>query len=178
MKKFIKIISALALVFTIAGCATNDYGHKRHNDNEFQEQSTQYNKKNCQHKKYYNNRSDKMYSKMYTRNNHGEASEIGYVKFYDIDQGVKMVVNVDHLRDGVDYTTKIYQCNDARCTNPDTCCRETTMALEMPLTRKNKMNPKLQETFIINNVNAKQLQGATIFFERDRGYRAAWGFID
>ena len=178
MKKFIKIISALALVFTIAGCATNDYGHKRHNDNEFQEQNTQYNKKNCQHKKYYNNRSDKMYSKMYTRNNHGEASEIGYVKFYDIDQGVKMVVNVDHLRDGVDYTTKIYHCKDARCTNPDTCCRETTMALEMPLTRKNKMNPKLQETFIINNVNAKQLQGATIFFERDRGYRAAWGFID
>ena len=137
MKKFINIISALALVFTVAGCTTaNDYGHKRHNDNEYQD------------------------------------------KFYDIDQGVKMVVNVDHLRDGVDYTTKIYQCKDAKCMNPDTCCRETTMALEMPLTRKNKMSPKLQETFIIKNVNAKQLQGATIFFERDRGYRAAWGFID
>ena len=65
-----------------------------------------------------------------------------------------------------------------KCMNPDTCCRETTMALEMPLTRKNKNNPTLQETFIIKNVNAKQLQGGTIFFERDGGYRAAWGFID
>ncbi|MFQ6760577.1 MAG: hypothetical protein ACLRFM_04260 [Alphaproteobacteria bacterium] len=179
MKKFINIISALALVFTVAGCTTaNDYGHKRHNDNEYQDTYVKHGKTACHEKKYYNNRSDKMYSKMFTRNNHGEASEIGYVKFYDIDQGVKMVVNVDHLRDGVDYTTKIYQCKDAKCMNPDTCCRETTMALEMPLTRKNKMSPKLQETFIIKNVNAKQLQGATIFFERDRGYRAAWGFID
>ena len=38
MKKFIKIISVLALVIGITGCTTtNDYGHKRHNENEFQE---------------------------------------------------------------------------------------------------------------------------------------------
>ena len=179
MKKFTKIISALALVIGVTGCTTtNDYGHKRHNENEFQEYTERHGDKTCAHKQYQNNRSDKMYVKMYTRNNHNEASEIGYVKFYDIDQGVKMVVNVDHLRDGIDYTTKIYQCKDRRCTNPDTCCRETTMALEMPLTRKDKNNPKLQETFIIKNINAKQLQSGTIFFERDNGHRGAWGFID
>ena len=109
---------------------------------------------------------------------HGEPSEIGYVKFYDIDDGVKMVVNVDKLRNDIDYTTKIYQCTDAKCTNPDTCCMETTMSLEMPLTRKNKKSPTLQETFIIKNINTNHLQGATIFFERDKGYRAAWGFLD
>ena len=115
---------------------------------------------------------------MYTRNNHGEASEIGYVKFYDCDQGVKMVVNVDHLRPNVDYTTKIYQCKDAKCTNPDTCCMETSMSLEMPLVRNDKTEATLQKTFIINNVTTDQLHGATIFFERDNGYRAAWGFVD
>ena len=78
----------------------------------------------------------------------------------------------------IDYTTKIYQCKDPKCTNPDTCCMETSMSIEMPLTRQNKNNPVLQETFIINNVDTNQLQGATIFFERDNGYRAAWGFLN
>lgn len=179
MKTPVKLLSAMALALSVTGCTTpNDYGHKRHNDNEYQERYVERRNTYCHEKKYHNNRSDKTYSKMYTRNNYGDASEIGYIKFYDIDQGVKMVVNVDHLRDGVDYTTKIYQCKDTKCMNPDTCCRETTMALEMPLSRKNKSNSKLQETFIIKNVNTKQLQGATVFFERDNGYRAAWGFID
>jgi len=50
--------------------------------------------------------------------------------------------------------------------------------LEMPLNRKDKNNPMLQETFIIKDINTNQLQGATIFFERDNGSRAAWGFLD
>jgi hypothetical protein len=55
---------------------------------------------------------------------------------------------------------------------------ETSMALEMPLVRNNKTDATLQKTFIINNVTTDQLRGATIFFERDKGYRAAWGFVD
>ena len=173
MKKFIKLLSACAFVLAVTGCTTNDCSYKQQHHQEMQ---THCNSKTCTNKTH--KHSKKLHSKMYTRNNHNEASEIGYVKFYDIDNGVKMVVNVDKLRNGVDYTTKIYQCQDARCTNPDTCCMETTMALEMPLTRKDKNNPVLQETFIINNVNSDQLQGATIFFERDNGYRAAWGFLN
>lgn len=180
MKKILKLLSALAVIVTVTGCTnTNEYNHKKHYYND-EQVCTQCGKKNCEHKKHYYNdkHKNKLYSKMYTRNNHGEASEIGYVKFYDIDSGVKMVVNVDKLRDDIDYTTKIYQCKDAKCTNPDTCCKETTMSLEMPLTRKNKKSPMLQETFIIKNINTNHLQGATIFFERDKGYRAAWGFLD
>ncbi len=169
MKKIIKLISALAVIGIVSGCTnTTECTHKKHHDKNYQEMS--YNK----HKKHGN----KLHSKMYTRNNMGEATEIGYIKFYDFADGVKMVVNVDKLRNDVDYTTKIYQCKDARCTNPDTCCMETTMSLEMPLTRKNKKNPMLQETFIIKNMTTGQLQGATVFFERDNGYRAAWGFLD
>ena len=178
MKKLIKIIAVLGVVITMSACTT---------DNDCQYKNKQYNnettcpycgQQNCNHKMHHKNKANKKFSKMYTRNNHGEASEIGYVKFYDAGQNVKMVVNVDKLRNGVDYTTKIYQCSDPKCTNPDTCCMETTMSLEMPLTRKNKNSPMLQETFIIENVNTNQLEGATIFFERDNGYRAAWGFID
>lgn len=177
MKKLIKLLSVCAITFAIAGCTCTqqpDHPYKHKNQN-YQEMS-QHEKPNYKNKQH--QRRTKMHSKMYTRNNHGEATEIGYVKFYDVNDGVKMVVNVDKLRNGIDYTTKIYQCKDAKCTNPDTCCTETYMALEMPLTRKNKNNPKLQETFFINNVNTGQLQGATIFFERDNGYRAAWGFLD
>ena len=174
MKKFIKIISALTIVLTFAACtSTSGCQHKKYHD----QQTCEYcGKTDCPYNKHKN--AKKLYSKMYTRNNHGEASEIGYVKFYDCDQGVKMVVNVDHLRPNVDYTTKIYQCKDAKCTNPDTCCMETSMSLEMPLVRNNKTDATLQKTFIINNVTTDQLHGATIFFERDNGYRAAWGFVD
>ena len=175
MKKIIKLISVFALIAIVAGCtSSNTCPYKKNNYHQSPEQHQKCNQQNCKHKK---NKS-KLHSKIYTRNNHGEATEIGYVKFYDIDQGVKMVVNIDKLRNGIDYTTKIYQCKDAKCTNPDTCCMETSMSLEMPLTRQNKNNPMLQETYIINNVNSDQLQGATVFLERDNGYRAAWGFLN
>lgn len=177
MKKFIKLLSTCAVALTIAGCTCSQhtdcpYKHQHQNYKEMSQYETQ------NHQKQQHQRRNKIHSKMYTRNNYGEPSEIGYIKFYDINDGVKMVVNVDKLRNGIDYTTKIYQCKDAKCTNPDTCCMETYMALEMPLTRKNKNNPMLQETFIINNVTTGQLQGATVFFERNNGYRAAWGFLD
>lgn len=170
MKNIIKIISALAVIATVSGCTntTECDQHKKYHDKNYQEMS------HNNHKKHRN----KLHSKMYTRNNQGNATEIGYVKFYDVADGVKMVVNVDKLRNDIDYTTKIYQCTDAKCMNPDTCCMETTMSLEMPLTRKDKKNPMLQETFFIQNVNTNQLQGATVFFERGNGYRAAWGFLD
>ena len=175
MKKLIKIISALAVIAIVSGC-TNTTECKKHNYND-QEICTQ-----CGHKKHsdktHKKYGKKIHSKIYTRNNHNEATEIGYVKFYDVADGVKMFVNVDKLRNDIDYTTKIYQCSDPKCTNPDTCCMETTMSLEMPLTRRDKKNPVLQETFFIKNMTTGQLSGATIFFERDKGYRAAWGFLD
>jgi len=176
MKKIIKIASILGVVAMVAGCASShNCQYKKHYQNS--ETCQKCGKKTCDHKMRKHS-GNKVHTKMYTRNNHGEASEIGYVKFYDIDQGVKMVVNVDKLRNGIDYTTKIAQCVDPKCTNPDTCCMQTTMSLEMPLNRKDKNNPMLQETFIIQDINTNQLQGATIFFERDNGYRAAWGFLD
>ena len=173
MKKLITLISTCALVLTFAGCTTSNDNQYAQNNQEMRSQCKKHDCKNKMHK-----HSNKVHSKIYTRNNQGQPSEIGYVKFYDADNGVKMIVNVDKLRDGVDYTTKIYQCTDAKCTNPDTCCMETTMAFEMPLTRQNKNNPVLQETFFIDNMTTGQLEGATIFFERDNGYRAAWGFLN
>ena len=177
MKKLIRMLSALAVIATVAGCAdTNECKHKKHHDN-YAEMSNKCDGHNCKHKMHKQHKN-KIHTKMYTRNNHNEATEIGYVKFYDVADGVKMVVNVDKLRNDIDYTTKIYQCKDAKCMNPDTCCMETTMSLEMPLTRQNKKNPVLQETYFIQNVTTDQLHGATIFFERGPGYRAAWGFLD
>ena len=177
MKKILKLLSALVVIATVAGCTQNNecQHHKKYNDTGVCEQCGS---KNCKHKQHLEKYHKKSYAKMYTRNNHNEASEIGYVKFYDIDKGVKMVVNVDHLRPNVDYTTKIYQCSDAKCTNPDTCCMESTMSLQMHLTRNDKTNPKLQKSYVIYNVTTDQLKDATIFFERDNGYRAAWGFLD
>ena len=174
MNKFIKLASILAVVFAFAGCAS-ECPHKKHHDCPNCEMSEH--KKNHDYKKY-DKKSNKLHTKMYSRNKQGGVSEIGYIKFYDTDNGVKMLVNVDNLRDDVDYRVKIYQCNDSKCTNPDTCCMESSMSMEMPLTRKDKNNSMLQETFFISNVNTKQLQGATVFFERDSGYRAAWGFLD
>ena len=175
MKNFIKLASIFTLTLACAGCTSNCQPQYKPHNPQYHPDTTwhQCDQGTCKHKK-----RNKLHTKMYTRNNHGEASEIGYVKFYDTENGVKMFVNVDKLRNGVDYTTKIYQCKDAKCTNPDTCCMSTSMSLEMPLTRKNKSDSMLQETYFIQNMTTGQLSGATVFFERDNGYRAAWGFLD
>jgi len=175
MKKFIKLVSALTIILTFTGCTTsNDCQYKKHKN--YQETCQKCGEKNCEHKMH--KQSKKLHTKIYSRNKQGGISEIGYIKLYDSAQGVKMFVNIDNLRTGVDYIAKISQCKDAKCTNPDKCCMDTIMTMEMPLTRKDKANSALQETFIINDITTDKLQGATIFLERDNGYRAAWGFFD
>lgn len=118
---------------------------------------------------------DRVAAKMYTRSSAGGESKMGYIKFIETDNGLKMDVDLKDLRPGVTYTVKIYQCGS--CNNDSMCCDKSSMPISLPKLKINKAG-RLEETFIIRGLTATQLNNAKIYLERDGGYKAAWGTFD
>lgn len=120
--------------------------------------------------------SDNMYAKMYTHSSRGGESKMGYIKFHQTDDGVKMKVDLKDLRPGVQYHVKLYQCescyNDARC-----CNNAKNINIDFPMLQTGKTG-RLEQTYMLQGLNAAQLQGANIYLERDGGYKAAWGKLE
>lgn len=119
---------------------------------------------------------DNMYAKMYTHSSNGGESKMGYIKFHQTDNGLKMKVDLKDMRPGVQYHVKLYQCdschNDARC-----CNNAKKLDMTMPMLQTGKSG-RLEQTYMLQGVSAAQLQGANIFLERDGGYKAAWGRLE
>ena len=125
---------------------------------------------------YENADVDKVYAKMYTHSSKGGTSYMGHIKFHDTENGLKMVVDLKDLRDGVPYTVKLYQCgscyNDAKC-----CNASNSMNVKLPMLETGKSG-RLNETYMIQGLSAAQLNGANIYLERDGGYKAGWGKLE
>ncbi len=109
---------------------------------------------------------------MYTRSSHGGESKMGYIKFRETDDGLKMMVDLKDLRPGVKYTVKLHQCSS--CNNNSICCDKAPMSISLP-TLHIAHTGRLEESFIIRGLAAEQLNNAKIYLERDGGYKAAWG---
>ena len=110
---------------------------------------------------------------MYTRSANGGTSEMGYIKFTETDDGLKMVVDLIDLRPGKVYTAQVYQCGAC---NDSMCCDTEAMAIELPqLTVPSK--GRLQESYIVRGLAASQLNNAKLVLTRDGGYTAAWGNV-
>jgi Cu/Zn superoxide dismutase len=101
---------------------------------------------------------------------------MGYIKFHQTDNGLKMKVDLKDMRPGVQYHVKLYQCgschNDARC-----CTNAKKLSMDMPMLQTGKSG-RLEQTYMLQGVTASQLQGANIYLERDGGYKAGWGKLE
>ena len=117
-----------------------------------------------------------LHAKMYTHSSNGGESKMGYIKFHQTDNGLKMKVDLKDMRPGVPYHVKVYQCgschNDARC-----CSNAKKMSMDMPMLQTGKSG-RLEQTYMLQGVTASQLQGANIYLERDGGYKAGWGKLE
>jgi len=118
---------------------------------------------------------DRVSAKMYTRSSAGGESKMGYIKFVETDNGLKMYVDLKDLRPGVPYTVKIYQCGS--CNNDSMCCDKSSMPISLPMLKVERRG-RLEESYIIRGLTAAQLNNAKIYLERDGGYKAAWGTFD
>ena len=112
-------------------------------------------------------------AKMHTRSNQGGDAEMGFISFNETEDGLKMNVDLIHLRPGKIYTAQVYQCGAC---NDSICCDTEAMAIELPQI-KSANGERLQQSYIIRGLTATQLNNAKLKLTRDGGYKAAWGTI-
>lgn len=112
-------------------------------------------------------------AKMYTRSNQGGETEMGYINFRETEAGLKMNVDLIHLRPGKIYTAQIYQCGTC---NDSICCDTEAMAIDLPQI-KSADGERLQQSYIVRGLTAAQLNNAKLKLTRDGGYKAAWGTV-
>ena len=164
MKKMFMFTSILGVVAIMGGCSSHSSKNKKHDRPHDVE--------------YYQTHQDsdvtRVSAKMYTRSHNGGASGMGHIKFKETDAGLQMMVDLKDMRPGVTYKVRVY---DWECNDEMTKCMKEKSVTGLPMLMAGN-NGKLEETFMIRGVTAKQLKMSTITMERDGGYKAAWGKLN
>ena len=163
-KSLFLMASLCGVTLLTAGCTTCPSGGYKHHEQGMHEKH--------QHQKH--NRQGNAHAKMYTRSANGGNKEMGFVKFNETDEGMKMNVDLMYLRPGKTYTAQMYQC--APCDN-SICCNAEAMSVDLPKI-KSSNGERLQQSYIIQGLNADQLNNAQFILVRDGGYKAAWGTLN
>lgn len=181
MTNIVKKISTFALTIgataLIAGCSTTCGGprhHKKHHEHNRQpatQEVVMYEMSETVVAEI--PVSNVMKAQMYTRSSRGGTSEMGYIKFANGENGMKMMVDLIDLRPGRDYTVKIYKCGN--CTDYS-CCTSSCMNASLPMLAIDEPG-RLTKTFNVSGIKWKDLNNAKIVLTRDGGYKAAWGKI-
>ena len=175
-KTLILLTSLCGITLLTAGCSTCPTN--THNNKQFMQKEHHHKK---HHKKepvvFYQNYGaddiDDVHAKMFTRSSNGGESEMGFIKFKETDDGLKMKIDLIDLRPGKSYTAQIYQCGAC---NDSICCDTEAMSVDLPQIQTNKSG-RLQQSYIIRGLTAMQLNNAKLILTRDGGYKAAWGTI-
>ena len=167
---------ALAIALTACGgCPEKKAHHKKHMQKpqavEVVETDTI-----VVYQTYENADVDKVHAKMYTRSSHGGTSPMGYIKFHDTDNGLKMFVDLKDLRPGVPYNVRLYKCGVCGY-GEEGCCNKSAINVNLPMLETG-ISRKLDQTYMIQGMSAAQLKGAKVYLERDGGYKAGWGTLE
>ncbi len=171
MKNFIRetflFASIMAVVAMLSGCmmcpAKNHHGKHQPKPDMI---SYQYNRAE--------NDDNMVKATIYTRSRHGGDCDMGYIKFKNTDNGMKMYANLTDMRPGVDYTVRVHMCSP--CGDGNMCCDKTGTTMNLPMLRAGDSR-KLETSQMVPNMRAEQLKNAQIYLQRDGGYNAAWGTL-
>lgn len=176
IKKMFVFSSVLGAVAILSGCTSCPNKHPNHAQKRYVQPVEMVESDTLiVYQAYENADIDKVYAKMYTHSSNGGQSRMGHIKFHETNNGLKMTVDLKDLRPGVPYTVKLYQC--AGCGNDTACCNKMAMDAQMPMLQTGESR-RLNQTYMIHGMTAAQLNGATIYLERDGGYKAAWGKLE
>lgn len=181
-KKLVVLASVLGAAVMLSGCMMEcpskhtGHRHKAATQQRMQPVEVVESDTIVVYQTYENADVNKVYAKMYTHSSRGGESKMGYIKFHDTDNGLKMVVDLKDMRPGVQYNVKLYQCgschNDAKC-----CDAAKQMDMNLPLLQAGASG-RLEQTYMIQGISAAQLNGMNIYLERDGGYKAGWGKLE
>ncbi|MBR1379990.1 MAG: hypothetical protein IJ560_00160 [Alphaproteobacteria bacterium] len=170
MKQFIKetfiFASVMAVVALLSGCmmcpAKQHHGKPQPKPDMI---SYQYNR---------GDNMDSVKAKVYTRSRNGGDSEMGYIKFKDTEDGLKMSADLIDMRPNVEYTVAVRTCGE--CGTGRICCDDASREMNIGTLRVDERR-RMETSRILRDTNmrAEQLRNAKIYLKRDGGYRAAWG---
>ena len=146
---------------------------KRHERNQYRKHKKQA-EPTVFHQNYNDSGIANVHAKMFTKSSSGGSTEMGFIKFNETDNGLKMNVDLIYLRPGTIYTAQIYQCWSC---NDTTCCATSPMVIDLPQIKSDN-GDRLQQSYIVRGLTATQLNNAQIILIRDGGYKAAWGTLN
>lgn len=177
-KKVSMIASVVGVAVVLSGCSScpNKHGPNHYkNMNYAQPVELIESDAIVVYQTYENADINKLYAKMYTHSSKGGESKMGHIKFHETDNGLKMIVDLKDLRPGVPYNVRLYQCGS--CNNDVNCCSKSAMNVKLPMLETGESR-RLNQTYMIQGLNAAQINGANIYLERDGGYKAGWGKLE
>ena len=172
-KTLFLMASLCGVTLLTAGCGTKcpTDPHPNHQEQKMHQKHKKHPEPMVFQQKYSGDDVHYVHAKMFTRSVRGGESEMGYIKFKETEDGLKMNVDLIDLRPGKIYTAQIYQCGAC---NDSMCCDTEAMAVDLPKIQTNT-SERLQESYIIRGLTAAQLNNAKLILTRDGGYKAAWG---
>ena len=174
-KSLFLMTSLCGLALLTSGCMTCSPGPQKYPEQRMHEK---HHKNKHEPTVFYQNYDDEgishVHAKMFTRSSEGGDAEMGFVKFKETNDGLKMMVDLMYLRPGKIYTAQVYQCGAC---NDATCCATTPMVVDLPQI-KSANGDRLQQSYIIRGLTATQLNNAQLVLTRDGGYKAAWGTLN
>lgn len=124
----------------------------------------------------------KVMARMYTHSSSGGESRMGDIKFHETESGLKMIVDLKDLRPGVEYTMHVYSFDNCKKVSKSDSkktmkCNKDEMSVNLP-TLVGNTDGKLEETFMIRGLTAKQLQNTKVTLSREGSDKAAWGKLE
>ena len=171
------LASLCGVTLLTAGCSSScptgphtkyEHQHKKHDKKQKKAEPVVF------QQNYGSNDVNNVHAKMFTRSVNGGTSEMGYIKFNETDDGLKMNVDLIDLRPGKTYTAQVYQCWSC---NASVCCNTEAMNIDLPQIKISETG-RLQQSYIIRGLTASQLNNAQLVLTRDGGYKAAWGQLN
>ncbi len=144
IKKIISVFSVLGVVALLGACSSD----KGRDMTYYQTHS--------------NDDIKRVSATMHTHSSGGGESRMGTIKFVEEDSGLKMAIDLNSLRPGVEYKIRVYEleCNAKKK------CEKDEMSVDLPMLKAGN-NGKLSETFMIRGLTAKKLNNTKIVLSRD-----------
>ena len=180
MQKLIKKLSVLTAVLGVAVVMAGCSGPEKQEDNK--------ETKNVEYAHpYHDGEAHKLKgtkvitAKMYQKN--GEGERMGDIKFTDTDEGLKMALDLKHVRPGAEYALHIYKVKECSTEDGEQLDAKHTKEqkdVDLPKVKGDK-DGKIKGDYIIKHLSASDMKNTKISLVRagedGKKVKVGWGKI-
>ncbi|MDR1207376.1 MAG: hypothetical protein LBK26_03110 [Rickettsiales bacterium] len=155
-KNFFMFASILSISAVLAGCSSSTTGDKKSNEVNYVQ---------THEDDDITKLSARMFQRFGAPDQSGNESGMGRIWFRETDSGLQMVVDLQNVRPGVEYTFYVYDMTDSNKKAPKKSCKKKKMDISFP-TVKGDADRNLKATFMVTGLAAADIKGAKITLNR------------